>query len=166
MYQVKVNDKASFQVDFSGKEMKVNEQIINWDLVNTQDQQYSIIADGKTFQVIVERIDKQAKQVFLRINNNSYKFDIQEPIDQLLEKMGLNLNANKKVEPIKAPMPGLILKVLVEEGQEIKKGEPVLILEAMKMENVFKATTDAVIKSIKIKEGQAVEKSTILIELE
>src|SRR5690554_2957638 len=166
MYQVKVNDKTSFQVDFSGKEMRVNEQIINWDLVNTQDQQYSIIADGKTFQVIVERIDKQAKQVFLRINSNSYKFDIQEPIDQLLVKMGLNLNANKKVEPIKAPMPGLILKVLVEEGQEIKKGEPVLILEAMKMENVFMATTDAVIKSIKIKEGQAVEKSTILIELE
>ncbi|MNS88855.1 Methylmalonyl-CoA carboxyltransferase 1.3S subunit [compost metagenome] len=62
-------------------------------------------------------------------------------------------------------MPGLILKVLVTEGQAIKKGEPVLILEAMKMENVFKAPGDAVVKAIRIEERQAVEKGEVLIEL-
>ena len=62
-------------------------------------------------------------------------------------------------------MPGLILKVLVTEGQEIKKGDPVLILEAMKMENVFKAPGDAIVKTIKYKAGEAVEKGAILVEL-
>lgn len=79
--------------------------------------------------------------------------------------MGLDVSKMQKVEPIKAPMPGLILKVLVTEGQAIKKGEPVLILEAMKMENVFKAPGDAVVKAIKIEERQAVEKGEVLIEL-
>ena len=79
--------------------------------------------------------------------------------------MGLDLSKMQKVEPIKAPMPGLILKIMVEVGQTLKKGDPVLILEAMKMENVFKATSDATVKAINIQAGKAVEKGEILIEL-
>jgi biotin carboxyl carrier protein len=63
-------------------------------------------------------------------------------------------------------MPGMILKVLVEPGQQISKGDGLLILEAMKMENVLKASTDATVKSIKAIERTAVEKGAILIELE
>jgi biotin carboxyl carrier protein len=72
----------------------------------------------------------------------------------------------RKVNDIKAPMPGLVLKVLVTPGQAIKKGDPVLILEAMKMENVFKATSDATVKEIKVAELTAVEKGEVLIVLE
>jgi biotin carboxyl carrier protein len=63
-------------------------------------------------------------------------------------------------------MPGMVLKVLVTPGQAIQKGDPVLILEAMKMENVFKAAADAVVKEIKVSERTAVEKGEVLIVLE
>ena len=91
---------------------------------------------------------------------------IKEPIDQLLASMGLDMAAMKKAEPVKAPMPGMILRVLVEPGQQINKGDGLLVLEAMKMENVLKAGTSATVKAIRVSERTAVEKGAILIELE
>jgi biotin carboxyl carrier protein len=67
---------------------------------------------------------------------------------------------------VKAPMPGLVVNILVEIGQEIKKGDSLVILEAMKMENVLKATGDAKVKSILISKGGAVTKGQIMIEFE
>ena len=95
-----------------------------------------------------------------------YKTAIKEPIDQLLANMGLDMKALKKAEPVKAPMPGLVLKVLVEPGQQINKGDGLVILEAMKMENILKATAPATVKAIKVTERTAVDKGAVLIELE
>jgi biotin carboxyl carrier protein len=83
--------------------------------------------------------------------------------DLLLEKMGLSSANNAVVSEIKAPMPGLVLKIFVEEHQEVKKGENLLVLEAMKMENIIKAPADVTIKSILIKEGGKVEKGQVMI---
>lgn len=69
----------------------------------------------------------------------------------------------KKVNHLKSPMPGLVLKVIAKVGDLVKQGEPLLVLEAMKMENVFKAPSDVVIKSIDVTEKQAVEKGELLI---
>ena len=63
-------------------------------------------------------------------------------------------------------MPGLVLKILVQPGDQVKKGEPLLVLEAMKMENVFKASDDVTIKEINVVEKQAVEKGNELINFE
>ena len=62
-------------------------------------------------------------------------------------------------------MPGLVLKVLVNEGQEFKKGDNLLVLEAMKMENILKAPVDGTVKGIKIKAGDKVEKNEVLLLL-
>ena len=70
------------------------------------------------------------------------------------------------VNDIKAPMPGLILEVNVKEGDEVKEGDYLLVLEAMKMENALTAPRDAVIKSISVEKGQTVEKNQLLIEME
>ena len=100
------------------------------------------------------------------MNGQLYKTNIQEPIDMLLKNMGMDLSAAQKVEPVKAPMPGMVLKVLVAQGQQINKGDALVILEAMKMENILKATASATVKSIKVGGLTAVEKGAILIELE
>ena len=78
--------------------------------------------------------------------------------------MGLSNLLAAKVSEIKAPMPGMVLKVLVEEGAEIKKGDNLFVLEAMKMENIIKSPADVVVKTIKIKPGDKVEKGQILIQ--
>ena len=71
--------------------------------------------------------------------------------------------AAAKVNEIKAPMPGLVLDIRVAEGDEVKKGDSILVLEAMKMENIIKSPTDGIIKKINVKKGIAVEKNQVLI---
>ncbi len=83
---------------------------------------------------------------------------------RVLEKMGLSSLNSAKISELKAPMPGMVLKVFVNEGDEIKKGENLFVLEAMKMENIIKAPRDAVIKTVKIKPGDKVEKGQILLQ--
>ena len=165
MYQIKVNNKSEYSVVSENDQVFLNKQEMDWDMQQLPNGNYSIIANGKSYTAILEEIDKGNKTIRLLINGNPYELVIQEPIDLILKKLGLNNINHKKAESIKAPMPGLILKVLVTEGQEIKKGDPVLILEAMKMENVFKAPGDAIVKTIKYKAGEAVEKGAILVEL-
>ena len=80
--------------------------------------------------------------------------------------MGLSLGADAVENEVHAPMPGLILEVNVSEGQEVKEGDALCVLEAMKMENALMAPRDGVIKSVQIAKGDAVEKGMLLIELE
>lgn len=144
----------------------IGEEPLPIDISRAAGGMLSILHRGKSYEAIVEDINKTAKEIRLRINGQRYTVAIQEPIDQLLHEMGLDIAATKKIEPIKAPMPGMVLKVLVQPGQRIAKGDGLLILEAMKMENVLKAPADATIKSIRIAERTAVGKGDVLIELE
>jgi len=90
---------------------------------------------------------------------------LKDKYDELLQQLGMDKMFAQKVNDLKAPMPGLVLDILVSEGQAIQKGDSLLILEAMKMENNLKATNDAVVKKIKVLKGDKVEKNTVLIEL-
>ena len=67
---------------------------------------------------------------------------------------------------LKAPMPGLVVRVAVEEGAKVEAGAPLVVLEAMKMENELRATAAGVVKGVKVKGGQAVEKGQVLVEFE
>lgn len=165
MYNIKINGQEELSLTLEAGQINVGGKDLQWDIQPLPNKSFSIIANNKSYVAFLENVDRARKTMDLRIENSIYTIKIQEPIDLLLEKMGLDISKTQKVEPVKAPMPGLILKVLVTEGQAIKKGDPVLILEAMKMENVFKASSDATVKAIKITEGQAVEKGEILIEL-
>lgn len=166
MLDIKVNEQKSFQIARDEDNWTINETIADLDVRQQPNGLISILHNGKSYTAIVEKIDKKNKELTFRIDGQTYKTTIKEPIDQLLASMGLDLKAMQKVEPIKAPMPGMILKILVEPGQQIAKGDGMLILEAMKMENVLKATADATVKAIKVNERTAVEKGAILIELE
>jgi biotin carboxyl carrier protein len=91
---------------------------------------------------------------------------VKDRFDLLLQSMGMDALATKKVNELKAPMPGLVLDVRVKVGDVIKKGEPLVVLEAMKMENVLKSVADVTIKKIAIEKGNAVEKNQVLIFFE
>ena len=72
--------------------------------------------------------------------------------------------ASKKVNEVKAPMPGMVLNILVQEGAEVKKGDALLVLEAMKMENIIKSPCDGTVKRVAATKGTAVEKNQLLIQ--
>lgn len=166
MIKAIVNGDLSFTVERKGAVLTGNGQPVEWSDVTLSNGNHSIIMDGHSYMAQVIKIDRETKTVTVLIDQQEYEVLIEEPIDQLLAAMGMKDALTRKVNDIKAPMPGLVLKVLVEPGQAIKKGEPVLVLEAMKMENVFKAVADAVVKEIRVTERTAVEKGEVLVILE
>ena len=72
------------------------------------------------------------------MNGTNYELKAKTRFDELLKQMGMENLASQKVKDLKAPMPGLVLDILVSEGQAISKGDAILILEAMKMETTIK----------------------------
>jgi biotin carboxyl carrier protein len=121
---------------------------------------------SQTIQVRCLSVDKVAKTVTLLYNNQKYIAKITEPMDELLKSMGLENAMVAKISEVKAPMPGLVLDVLVAVGQTVEMGEKILTLEAMKMENAIKSPTAGTIASIHVSKGQAVDKNFVLIRFE
>lgn len=121
---------------------------------------------NQTIQVRCVGIDKVNKTVTLLYNNQKYSAKITEPMDELLKSMGLENALVQKISEVKAPMPGLVLDVLVSPGDAVEVGQKILVLEAMKMENAIKSPTAGVVASINVSKGQAVDKNYILIRFE
>ena len=166
MLKLTVNDKNTYSITTEDDQLVIDNTPADWDASWQPNGLISVLYNGKSYTAIVENIDQKNKDVTLKINGQIYKTSIQEPIDLLLSNMGMDLKAMQKAEPVKAPMPGMVLKILVVPGQQINKGDGLVILEAMKMENILKATATATVKAIKVNERMAVEKGTVLIELE
>jgi len=156
MYSVNVNDKYKFEI--------VSEDL-NWDAVEVEPGRFNILLNNKSYSAVVLAADYENKSFSVRIDSHVFNLSVKDRFDLLAEQLGFSTKSAKKANEIKAPMPGMVLSVLVSEGQEVKMGESVLILEAMKMENVIKAPADCKIKHIKVKQGSAVEKNQVLIEL-
>lgn len=125
-----------------------------------------ILQDGKSFTAEMTTSDFINKNYTVKINSTAYGVHISNALDQRIKEMGLTAKVSKAVNDIKAPMPGLILEVNVVEGQEVKQGDYLLVLEAMKMENTLTAPRDGVVKKLPIKQGQTVDKNQLLVEME
>lgn len=166
MLEIAVNGNNSLQVAAEDGILSLNGQPVPADIQWQPNGLISILHCNKSYTAVVEKTDLAAKEIVLRINGNRFVLAVKEEIDLLLASMGMNMSAMQKAAPLKAPMPGMVLKVLVTPGQVVNKGDGLLILEAMKMENVLKASGTATIKAIRTEEKTAVEKGAVLIEME
>ncbi|MCC6185868.1 MAG: biotin/lipoyl-binding protein [Chitinophagaceae bacterium] len=164
--QISVNGKKNIDLEQKDSQWLLDNKLAEADIQWQSNGQASILLNNKSYVAQVEKIDKENKEVILKVNGERHVLSIKEDIDILLDKMGINLSAMQKAAPLKAPMPGMILKILVSPGQAVQKGDPLLILEAMKMENVLKSAGAGTVKAIKVEEKIAVEKGAILIEME
>lgn len=163
MYKLKINDKTEYKVEKSREKLLINDQEINADIQQLNGSVYHIINDLKSYNAEVVSFDTTAKTAQIKVNGNLYTVSAQDQFDILLDQLGMSaMNANK-VSDIKAPMPGLVLKLFVSEGSHIKKGDNLFVLEAMKMENIIKSPADVTVKSVKIKPGDKVEKGQVLL---
>ncbi len=159
MYTVKVNDgKYEFKLS--------DETASGWDALEYKAGYFHILHNNRSYRAEVLETDKHLKQFTIKVNGQEFDIQVEDKYDQLIKQMGFASLASQKVNQVKAPMPGLVVDVLVEKGQEVQKGSSLLILGAMKMDNVIKSPSDGVIKSIPISKGDAVDKNQILIELE
>ncbi|HNM27886.1 MAG TPA: acetyl-CoA carboxylase biotin carboxyl carrier protein subunit, partial [Saprospiraceae bacterium] len=117
-----------------------------------------------TVEVLEE--DYANRRYTLLVDGVRYTVDIADYYERLVEQLGLSVGSSHKINSVKAPMPGLVLSVLAEPGQAVQKGDALLILEAMKMENVIKAAGDGVVKAVHVQKGQPVDKGLVLLEFE
>ncbi|HRN80425.1 MAG TPA: acetyl-CoA carboxylase biotin carboxyl carrier protein subunit [Ferruginibacter sp.] len=127
---------------------------------------YHFIIDREALRV--RWIDYDMNKQMLTIEHDQIRYEIQikGALEQQIARMGLDKVVEHSVQVIKAPMPGLVLEIAVSEGDVVEKGGKVLVLEAMKMENVITVPVQSIIKKIVVKPGAAVEKGQLLIELE
>ncbi|MBX2960917.1 MAG: acetyl-CoA carboxylase biotin carboxyl carrier protein subunit [Cyclobacteriaceae bacterium] len=163
MLQATVNNK-SFNIQADEDTIVINGEELKWDIEQVQDGYFHILYHQKSYRAEVVSNDPTTKTFTWKINGRLYTVNVKDKFDLLLEKMGIGHGTGNKVNSIKAPMPGLIIDLKVKEGDSVQLGEPLLILEAMKMENILKSPREGLIKSIKIKKGDSVEKGFVLIE--
>src|ERR1035437_287512 len=142
MLRIKVNNEYNFEVDKNGEGLLINGDKVMPDIRQLNNASWHIINNLKSYNVEVISFNGVEKTAEIKVNNTIYSVAAKDQFDILLDKLGLSsLNASK-ISEIKAPMPGMVLKVFVKEGMEIKKGDNLFILEAMKMENIIKAPAD------------------------
>lgn len=166
MVQAIINDK-SIQVEYSDGQVVLDNdtQLLNILRLNNG-KNLHLLYNNHSYFIEVLGFNKETKTYTLGFDGKSFEVGIKDRFDQLLHSMGLDSLKSSKVNEVKAPMPGLVLSIKSTIGQSVKKGDPILILEAMKMENVIKSPTDGIIKTINIAEKQAVDKNQILITFE
>ena len=148
----------------NASELLLDEKKYNYELIIGPDKLYLLKLNNKVYEITSEKKNIDSYQVLL--NGNYFdvivRTDLQERAAKLLEN---SISAQQHLMEVKAPMPGLILKVRKKVGEHVTQGDSIIILEAMKMENDLKAPASGVIDNILVNEGSAVEKGTILFSI-
>ncbi|MFB9865275.1 acetyl-CoA carboxylase biotin carboxyl carrier protein subunit [Rufibacter immobilis] len=162
MLQVK-SANATWQVVLEKNQILLNDTPFTWDLLPLSPTSFHILKDGRSYTAELLESEPESKTFKIKINGKVHTLQVQDRMDLLLESLGMGEALSQKVNDIKAPMPGLILDIKVTPGQEVKKGDPILILEAMKMENIIKSPGDGVVREVKVTVRQNVEKNQVLI---
>jgi biotin carboxyl carrier protein len=162
MFKATVNNKT-FDISATEDGFLVNDQPFEWNMVKISDGYFHIIHENKSYKAELVKADAATKTFQVKVNGRIYPVVVKDKFDLLLEKMGMNNSAAGKVNTIKAPMPGLIIDLKVKAGDTVKAGDALLILEAMKMENIIKSPGDGTVKTVHAKKGDSVEKNQVLI---
>jgi biotin carboxyl carrier protein len=166
MIKASINQENSLTLDQSADgTLLINGNKVAADIKQIKAGSYHLIVANKSYTIDVIDSDRNTKKHTLRVNGKIMEVQLKDRFDELLKELGIDATAGKKVGDLKAPMPGLVVEIPVEEGQKISKGDTLLILEAMKMENSLKAIADGVVKKVMVKKGQAVDKNQVLIQL-
>lgn len=166
MLTITVNDLDAFEVTKEGDQWLLNNSPFNMDLADLRNDRFHVIHEGRSMEVEVIEKDYKEKCFKFRINGQEYTTRAEDKLDKLLATMGIAKGSDLKVNQVKAPMPGLIQSISVKSGDVVKKGDLLLVLVAMKMENSIKAPGDGKVQSVSVSTGQSVEKNHILIDFE
>ncbi len=164
MYKTQVNNNINWTINNSVDTILDNQDKIV--ISKNENGSYLALINGLEVIADLQEINEEDKTITLKIDQQKYVVSIEEPGDILLKSVGVAINTTKKIANLKSAMPGLVLQVLVKPGDAVKKGDTLVIVEAMKMENLFKATADATVADVKITEKQIIEKGQELIVFE
>ena len=162
--RINVNDEYDFIIESLKDEIIVNGEKTDFDFKRINDSIYHIIHNHKSYRVDILSFDSENKKFRIKVNERDYNVILKDENDLLLEKIGIQNVSETNPSCLKAPMPGLILEIKVKEGQKVKIGDPLVVLKAMKMENVLKSTHQGTVKQIMVEENQKIEKDALILQ--
>lgn len=166
-YKATVNDtEYRIELNDSGTGGLINDVITEIDLLDSGNNRFHVLRDNKSYDVEILNADVEAKTMTVKVNGRNYDVVLTDRYDELLKSLGMDKAKGAKINEMKAPMPGMVLDIRVTEGQVVSKGDALIVLEAMKMENILKSPADVVVKKIVAKKGTAVEKNQVLVMFE
>lgn len=148
---------------FSVEGATLDRQPFPFDLVQLDANAFHMLHDGHSYTLEVLSWSAAGKTMELKVNGKPCTLRVLDRFDQLMEQMGFSDTGQTRIRELRAPMPGLVIDIRVQAGDSVQKGDAVLVLEAMKMENVLKASGDGKVKSVEVQKGKGVEKNQVLI---
>jgi biotin carboxyl carrier protein len=156
-------DDLEYEVEIDGDRIFINGEEVDIDLSRSGvPELYSILVNSRSFEVLVEE-ERQAYAVTLR--GEQYRVRVEDERTRRLNQGRRGHEVPKGELVVKAPIPGLVVKVLVREGDEIAEDQPLVILEAMKMENEIRALRAGIVRKVEVSAGQRVEQNAALLVL-
>jgi acetyl/propionyl-CoA carboxylase alpha subunit len=160
------NEKIVVEVSKTGQtyNFKLNGKPIDFDVAELPpDGSKSLLVSGKSFDAEIAELP-EGLSVYLRGHRIICR--VEEERKARLARLAGEREEEKAQKTLQAQMSGLVAKILVSAGQEVKEGQGVVVVEAMKMQNELKAPAEGTVKEIKVKEGETVEKDQVLVTFE
>jgi biotin carboxyl carrier protein len=143
---------------------EIDDRVYELEAHEVEPNVYLLKNENKIYQIFVAPNEKQNEPFSVNLGNNDFEIKITDP-KRMRSASSANANADGAAE-IKTAMPGKVVRILVEQGAEIKSGDGVLIVEAMKMQNEMKAPKDGMVKEIRVEEGATVNAGDVLAVIE
>lgn len=134
------------------------------DFLEQEDFNYEFEWNGKRFHC--ELVSRDQNKATVNVNGVEYKFSLESIFSYVRRGMIAGEDDKNVSNRIIAPMPGKIIDIFLNEGDLVNAGEPILTLEAMKMQNEITAECNGVIQKIRVAPGQSVMKDELLIEIQ
>ena len=164
MAHIKVKD-SNFEVHRDSKTITIDGSVADYDLLQLPNGTFHLNLENKSYTIELLEKDTSKGTISLSINGRVVNTTLENKLAKLLKSMGME-SGKRKLKEMKAPMPGLVLDILVKAGDSVTEGQELLVLEAMKMENAIKSPQEGVIASIEVGKDNKVEKNQVLISFE
>ena len=160
--QARVGDRT-YDFTRDGDSLTLNGEPVDARLTRLDEHAAVLVVDGRPHTVGIE--DDGAGGVIVTVNGKRVPVQVKTETDLLLERFGMEAGDSAADREVRAPMPGLVLRVLVAPGDEVEAGQGVAVLEAMKMENELKAPASGTVEAVHASAGDAVGKNDLLVQL-
>ena len=157
-------DNKEFEIEVvDERHIRIGDRLLQVDFESVSGQPvFSLILDGKSYESFVYQGEEDWEVL---IRGRQYQVKVEDEREKRLKAAAGGGDVSGGEFHLKAPMPGLVVAVLIEEGQEVKKGQVMLILKSMKMQNELKAPRDGVMGRVRVKAGESVEQKQTLLSV-
>jgi biotin carboxyl carrier protein len=155
----------NIHVDDQSFDIKTDD-LTTFDLHQMSKTNFHVLQNNQAFDAVLIAENMLEKTLTIAVNGNHYDIKIDDAYDAIVAQMGLLANTATKFNTIKAPMPGLIINIMVNAGDTIEKGTPLFVLSAMKMENIVLSDGAGIIRTIEVSKKDSVDKGQLIIKME